>query len=63
VLLVPERLSLELEIALKLGQRSGCSVNHIELLVDMPAQALKMALALGLKIVLALMMALALTLT
>jgi hypothetical protein len=39
------------------------SANRIELLVDMPAQALKMALALGLKIALALTMALALTLT
>ncbi len=44
-------------------QRSQHSVNRIKLLVDMPAQVLKMALALGLKIALALTMALALTLT
>jgi hypothetical protein len=46
-----------------LHQQTRRSANRIELLVDMPAQALTMALALGLKIALALTMALALMLT
>jgi hypothetical protein len=63
VLLVPERLSLGLEIALKLAPVIAMQHKLHELLVDVPAQALKMALALGLKIALALTMVLALTLT
>ncbi len=63
VLLVLECLSLGLEIALKLAPVIPSSANCIKLLVDVPAQALKMALALGLRIVLALTIALALKLT